>query len=205
MYGVIIVMTFTSTLRSASLDTQEVYSTIVFAALFSCIAWGLADGVFYAWEDVYNARTRNTMIEDSKSENTKSLADSMIEEELDDTIIGTIEEADRKKVYENIRKYLARPSVKKTKKSFLKTLPPYLLGTSLLSVGSGILVLSPFFVFQNNVRLALNISNILGIVTLFAIGFFRTPEDRIYQKIASGVISAILGGIIALTTIALGG
>jgi hypothetical protein len=39
------------------------YQTVVYSALFCCIAWGIADGLFYAWERRYNIRTENKIIE----------------------------------------------------------------------------------------------------------------------------------------------
>ena len=50
MYAVIIAMTFTSTLRGHDDMYEMLYQTIVYSALFCCIAWGVADGLFYAWE-----------------------------------------------------------------------------------------------------------------------------------------------------------
>ncbi|HQA81336.1 MAG TPA: hypothetical protein PLV96_11130, partial [Methanoregulaceae archaeon] len=49
MYGVIIAMTFTSMLRGVPFILQGVLTNIVLAALFCCIAWGIADGLFYLW------------------------------------------------------------------------------------------------------------------------------------------------------------
>jgi hypothetical protein len=206
MYGVIIVMTFTSTLRNSKFDTQEIYSTVVFSALYCCIAWGVTDGFFYAWEDAYNAKTRRLMIEDSKRSDGKPMAYALVKDELDDTILSTINEANRKKLYEIFIEYLSHTEVKKEdRRSILRNLPHYLWGTSLLSVGAGVLVLLPFFVIRSNIPLALNTSNLAGVVALFGIGFFRTPDEKISRKLASGIISALLGLIIAGVTIALGG
>jgi hypothetical protein len=50
IYAVIIAMTFTSVLRSFIFDAEKAVNTVVYSALFCCIAWGIADGAFYAWE-----------------------------------------------------------------------------------------------------------------------------------------------------------
>lgn len=206
MYSVIIVMTFTSTLRNTSLDSQELYSTVVFSALYCCIAWGLADGFFYAWEDVYNARNHKLLIEDSRSDEKKPIALSMVKEELDDTILGTINEKERQKLYEGIVQYLSHNKLSQnSKKSFLRELPHYLLGTSVLAVSAGLVVLFPFAVLRDNLILALRASNVLGIVALFLIGYYRSQGNKFIQRLSSGLISALLGVIIAVITVAVGG
>jgi hypothetical protein len=43
-------MTFTSTLRGEAAIFEMVFQTVIYPALFCCIAWGVADGLFYAWE-----------------------------------------------------------------------------------------------------------------------------------------------------------
>ena len=206
VYGVIIVMTFTSTLRNVKLDTQNIYSTIVLSALYCCIAWGLADGFFYAWERSYNEKNRRILIEESRSEDKKQDALGLVKEDLDDTILGSINDDDRQKLYKGILGYLSRNQLKEPENhAVLKTLPNYLVGTTLLSVGAGVLVLAPFFFFRNDIVQALNLSNLLGIATLFLIGYRRTEDKRPLSRLSSGIVSALLGVIIALITIAIGG
>jgi len=206
MYSVIIVMTFTSTLRSISLVSVGLYSTVLYSALYCCIAWGLADGCFYAWEDAYNANTHKVLIEDSKLEEKKPVAVSMVKEELDDTIIGSIQENDREKLYDGIVGYLSKNKVKKESKSaFFRALPHYLLGTSVLAIGAGVIVLLPFLIIRGNLPLALRVSNVVGILALFAIGYYRASGNRLSQRLSSGMVSALLGIIIAVVTVLLGG
>ena len=205
MYSVIIVITFTSTLRNFS-SNAHIVSTVVLSALYCCIAWGLADGVFYAWEDGYNSKNHRILIEDSRTESKKPIAVSMIRDELDDTILGSIEEKDREKLYDGIVGYLARNRLKKVEKfATLRVLPHYLLGTTVLAVGTGLVVLLPFFILRQDVSLALRLSNILGIVVLFLIGFYRSQDSSTLSRISSGIISGTLGAIIVLITLLLGG
>lgn len=205
MYGVIIVMTFTSALRSFNPDSSN-YSAIVFSALYCCIAWGLADGFFYAWEDSYNSKNHRLVIEDSKTENNRTAGLSMLRGELDSTILGSINENDRRKLYDGIMEYLSRNRLNDEEKHpFLKVLPRYLLGTSLLSAGAGVIVLLPVFFLRQDPALAFQLSIIFGIVTLFLIGYYRSQNSTILGKLSSGTISAMLGVIIALITVLLGG
>jgi hypothetical protein len=53
MFGVIMVVCFTSVLRAFPNLAETILGTILLSALFCCIAWGLVDGIFYAWEAHY--------------------------------------------------------------------------------------------------------------------------------------------------------
>lgn len=204
MYGIIIAMTFTSTLRHPSFDTQTAYWAIVFSALFCCIAWGVADGFFYAWEDRYIARNQRKVIEASKSSDTNKLAYSMIKEELDKTILSNIGDNDRKRLYEGITEYLSKTDNKNRKRSGKSRLG-IIAATILLSSGAGVIVLLPFFILANDVRIALEISVILGIMTLYLIGWARAQGEMIPMRIVSGIGAASVGMIIAIITTTLGG
>ncbi|HZW54921.1 MAG TPA: hypothetical protein VFF30_01385 [Nitrososphaerales archaeon] len=113
-YGVIIAMTFTSTLRGLSdITWQELYSTVVFTALFCCIAWGIADGFFYGWERNFNTRMQEKIVESARSseDKKKDLAISLLHEELDDSIMGTFDAPVRQRIYERIVEYLSETEV----------------------------------------------------------------------------------------------
>jgi uncharacterized membrane-anchored protein YitT (DUF2179 family) len=67
IYGVIIVMTFISVLRGNPVVFKQMLSTIIYSALACCIAWGIADGLFYSWERSYIIKQGNAIIRLSKS------------------------------------------------------------------------------------------------------------------------------------------
>lgn len=202
MYGVIIAMTFTSVLRNAPADFELVTITIVYAALFCCIAWGIADGLFYVWERRYIIGQENEIIRLSKSGTEKESAISLIEEELDDTIIRTIPPDHRLEIYQKFAQYLS--GVDTREKMSSHDAMTIILGTFMLSAGAGLIVVLPFFVIQN-VEQALNLSNVLGIVLLFGVGYFRALDKNFFSKVMYGFISSLIGIIIAGITIVLGG
>ena len=79
-----------------------------------------------------------------------------------------------------------------------------------LVVGSAIIVLVPFFFVlgEKSTSVILNallISNILGILLLFLMGYWREEEPRITKKIWTGSMTALVAFIITVVTIALGG
>lgn len=202
MYGVIIAMTFTSVLRNAPGDFERVITTVAYAALFCCIAWGIADGLFYVWERRYIIGQENEIIRLSKSARENVSALSLVGEELDDTILRNIPSENRQQIYQKLLQFLS--GVDAREKMSSREAMTIILGTFMLSAGAGLIVVLPFFVIQN-VEQALNLSNVLGIILLFGVGYFRALDKNFFSKIMYGFISSLIGIIIAGITVVLGG
>lgn len=202
MYALIIAMTFTSTLRGSVVTFGTFYYTVVYSALFCCVAWGIADGSFYAWERSYITRMENEIIEYSKSADKNEAAISLIREELDDTVLRNIDEKNREELYQKLAKYLAEVGIKR--KPSTRDAFNIILGTFLTSSVAGLVVVAPFFLIDD-LRTALNVSNILGISLLFIIGYYRAHERGLFARVTMGFGTAIIGIIIAVITTLLGG
>ena len=202
LYGVIIAMTFTSVLREYPGVPASVLQNVVFAALFCCIAWGIADGLFYLWERNYIIRQENRIIESSRSASGRNAAVSMLGEQLDDSILRNIPQEDRVQLYDRLSEFLAG-SVDREKVS-PREAATILLGTFLRSTAAGLVIVAPFFLI-GDVGQALYVSNLLGIVLLFAVGYGRALEKDLVSRVVSGVGAAMIGIVIAGITIALGG
>jgi membrane protein CcdC involved in cytochrome C biogenesis len=203
MFGVIIAMTFTSMLRNYSTVSDALLKSTLISALFCCIAWGIVDGLFYLWERSYNIRQENLMIRSSRSAKQSHLALPLIEEQLDDTVLRNIPKERRDRFYRKLVQLLS--SAEDRKKTSFREGMKIVLGTFMLSVGAGSIVLVPFLFAHGDIKIALAISNILGITLLFAVGYMRSLEKGILSKIISGSTSALIGIIIAVITIVLGG
>ncbi len=201
MYAVIIAITFTSTLRGFENPIGNYY-TIVYSALFCCMAWGIADGLFYSWERVYIARTENEIIEASKTVEKKEAAISLVREELNDTILRNIDDDSRKELYEKLVNYLAGCGVKEKPSGW--DIFNIVLGTFIVSTLAGLIIVIPFFLIDN-LRLALDISNAFGIFLLFIIGFYRSRGRSLFEKVRVGLGTALIGIIITIITTILGG
>jgi len=201
MYAVIIAMTFTSTLRG-KIGFFDMYYTVIYSALFCCIAWGIADGSFYAWERNYNIRLENKIIEFSKTVDKNEAAIPLIREQLDDTILRNIDEKARHEMYNQLVKYLARVgAIRKlsTRESF-----DIIFRTFMASSVAGLIVVLPFFLIDHPIY-ALGISNLLGISLLFMCGYFRAQDRNLLTRVTIGLGTAMIGIIIAVVTVLLGG
>jgi VIT1/CCC1 family predicted Fe2+/Mn2+ transporter len=202
IYGVIIAMTFTSILRGYPAVFEFVLQRTIYAALFCCIAWGIADGLFYLWERNYIIRRENTIIQFSKSGNQKEFALSLIGEQLDDTILRNIPKENRVQLYEKLSQFLS--GAESREKVSFREAATIVSGTFLLSAGAGLLVVTPFFLIEN-VEQALKISNLVGIFLLFGVGYFRALDRNVFSRVIFGLGSSLIGIVIAGITIVLGG
>jgi VIT1/CCC1 family predicted Fe2+/Mn2+ transporter len=202
MYGVIIAMTFTSVLRGYPYMFEIVLNRIILAALFCCIAWGVADGLFYLWERNYIIRRENKTIELAKSEGNDDSAISLIGEQLDDTILRNIPGENRVQLYQKLTRFLL--TVDEREKLSPRQALTIIIGTFLLSSGAGLVVVFPFFIIDD-VMQALILSNISGILLLFIVGYSRAFERNSLSRIINGFASAFIGIIISLITVVLGG
>lgn len=202
IYAVIIAMTFTSVLRSYAAIDEAAYWEIIYPALFCCIAWGIADGLFYAWERRYNIRMENKIIDLSRPGQDRDEAMHLIREQLDDTILRNINYEKRTELYRNLMNHLDEVGAKRTPSRWDAL--SIVSATFAISTAAGLAVVAPFFLVAG-LKTALDISNMLGICLLFIIGYHRAYEKSASARMIMGFGTAIIGIVIAAVTILLGG
>jgi hypothetical protein len=203
IYGVIIAMTFTSALRDlpwAFLERMLVERT-VYTALFCCMAWGVADGLFYLWERNYLIRQENRIIELSKSAQTEP-AVTLVESQLEDTVLRNVPGEQRHELYRKLVQFLSGAGTRE--KLSLREGFTIVGGTFIRSALAGVVVILPFFA-TTDVNLALKVSNLLGILLLFAVGYLRALDREFSQRIIMAVGTSMIGIVITAITVVLGG
>ncbi len=202
LYGAIIAMTFTSALRGYPAVPDIVRQNVVYAALFCCIAWGIADGLFYVWERNYLVRQENRIIELSGSPEGRERAVALIGEQLDDTVLRNVPDEERRRLYDGLSRSFAGAADQEG--TAPRGAAAILLGTFARSALAGLVVVAPFFLLED-VGQALTVSNLSGIALLFAVGWLRALDRSLSSRFASGLGAAMVGVVIAAITIALGG
>jgi len=202
IYAVIIAMTFTSVLRGYVAIDEAAYLDVVYPALFCCMAWGIADGLFYAWERRYNIRMENKIIDLSRPGQDQDEAMSLIREQLDDTVLRNINYEKRMELYLNLMRHLDEVGAKR--KASRWDAISIICATFVISTAAGLAVVAPFFLVEN-LQTALDISNMLGICLLFVIGYHRAYEKSASARMIMGFGTAVIGMVIAAVTILLGG
>ena len=201
MFGVIMVVCFTSVLRAYPNLAEQILGTILVSALFCCIAWGLVDGIFYAWEAHYELDKRKKIQEAAKTSTGAGDAEGLVEGHLGDTVVDLLEDEDRKQIYQIVNKKL--PGIDLGSVSIRDDIVTVLIAFGLV-VGSSIVVMIPFLVIDP-VMTALVVSNVLGIVLLFFMGYWREEAKGIGKKLTTGLLTAFIALIITVVTIVLGG
>jgi hypothetical protein len=202
VYGVILAMTFTSVLRTYPVVSEDVLTNVIRAAILCCGAWGVADGLFYCWERGHIIIRENTIIEYSRSPEKTGPAVALIGEQLDNTILRNISPENRTALYQKLAGYLSTAG--RTQKPSSREAVAIIGGTFLRSVIAGLVVVSPFFLIDD-LGQALAVSNLLGILLLFGVGYFRAVEEDVGSRLLMGLGDAMIGIIIAGITILLGG
>jgi VIT1/CCC1 family predicted Fe2+/Mn2+ transporter len=200
MFGVIMVVCFTSIFRSFPDLSDSIVDRVIQAALACCLAWGLVDGIFYVWEGRFERRRKNRIIKILKGEN-KTEAATMIDSAMNDSYLDYMDEGDRAQAIQKISQNLSKEEP--TKISWKDDL--IVIGISILLVlGTALFVVMPFYIIQDLMD-ALLVSNILCIVVLFMLGFYREESKSLLRKVVSGQFTALIGVIITVITVMLGG
>jgi hypothetical protein len=201
MFGVIMVVCFTSVLRAFPDATDKVVETILISALFCCIAWGLVDGIFYAWEAHYLLEKKKKLQAWVQAPKDPKKGRELVEDDLGDTIVDLMDEKDKEQIYQIVEKNV--PGVDLGHVSIKEDIITVAIAFGLV-VGSSIIVILPFLWFSP-VTTALKISNITGILLLFIMGYWREEDKRTSKKLITGGFTALVALIITLVTVYLGG
>jgi hypothetical protein len=201
MFGVIMVVCFTSLLRAYPQVADQILGTILLSALMCCIAWGLVDGIFYAWEAHYELDKKKKIQALASSSEGAGQARDLVEDNLGDTLVDLLDDKEKEQIYQIVHAKV--PGIELGKVSLKDDAMTILIAFGLV-VGSSIIVMIPFLVV-NDVMTALKISNLTGIILLFFMGFWREEEPAVSKKLITGGVTALVALIITLVTIALGG
>lgn len=201
MFGVIMVVCFTSVLRAYPQLAEQVIGKVLLSALFCCIAWGLVDGVFYAWEAHYELDKKKKLQAEVQSLTDEKTAREMVEDDLGDTVVDLLDDEAKEQIYQIVHKKV--PGIDLGRVSLREDIATVLIAFGLV-VGSSIIVMIPFLIFSP-VMTALKISNFTGIFLLFFMGYWREEDTRITKKLITGGFTALVALIITIVTIVLGG
>jgi VIT1/CCC1 family predicted Fe2+/Mn2+ transporter len=197
IFGLVMVLTFTGTLRVAGGGREEVRELLV-AALGCSVAWGIVDGVMYVLTSVLDRARRFAVISGIRS-GSQAGARAILRAALPESIAAVTDEADVDRMVARTRALPAAPlhpgltrddvlgGLSCCVLTVLATLPPAL----------------PFLVVED-VRRALAISNAVTVASMFLAGWTlgRATGVRAWL-LALGMV--LLGGALVVVTIALGG
>ncbi|WXG44644.1 MAG: hypothetical protein WED04_11520 [Promethearchaeati archaeon SRVP18_Atabeyarchaeia-1] len=201
IFGLIMVLTVTSTLEITLPDTPAGMRSIVFAALGCNAAWGIVDGVMYTLTSAFRRDRHIKLISMIRSAPDKPSAAHAIENELSDTVIGTLGVRERKRITREIIKSTAHASPLDEGVTKDDVIGALLL--LLIEFSSTFPVIVPFL-FAASLRTAVRLSNVVAIGLLFAVGY-EWAGYTCRSRIRVGVGMVLIGIAIVATTVFLGG
>jgi len=198
IFGLLMALTFTGSVSVAT-DGREELRTMMAAALGCNLAWGLADAVMYLVR-IATERTRAAkLLERLRTTTNAAVAHGLIADALPPRL-GAVAGPD---VIETLRQRLLAAPEATAHRTLGRDDFIGALGVFLLVVLATFPVVIPFALFDTT-AVALRVSNLVALVTLFASGWVlgRYAGGRAWL---GGVVMAALGTVLVGAIIALGG
>ena len=198
LFGLIMVLTFTGSLSVVEAGRDDV-RTMLIGALGCNIAWGVIDGILYLMNSLSEQgrgirALRGLQRAQSSEEGHRAIASVL--PPLMAATLGPVEYEPMRRKLEQLPAPPARPQL--GRQAWLGALAVFLwVFTMTLPVALP-------FLFMDNLRHAMRVSNAIAITLLFVAGyaFGRVAE---YHPWLTGLAMVVLGAILVALTIALGG
>jgi hypothetical protein len=198
LFALIMVLTFTCSFSVAHAGREEVRAMLV-GALGCNLAWGIIDGVFYLMGSFSVQGHKIVQWKALRAAASPEDAHRIISDALPPLIASVLTPSEIEGVRQKLTQLTGIPEDPQLKKAdWLGA-----LGVFLLVFLSTLPVVFPF-VFINNPKLALRLSNLVAIIMLFLIGF-RFGQYADHHPWKMGISMVILGAVLVGTTISLGG
>jgi VIT1/CCC1 family predicted Fe2+/Mn2+ transporter len=198
MFGTIMVLTFTCTLGIATADNIQI-RTMLFAALGCNLAWGIIDGGVYLLTNVSNQARRLVTLRAMRKAPDLVAAQGIIADALPPLLASIVPSEQLESLRQKLRQQpepQAQPRL--TRRDWIGA-----FGICILSFLSTFPILIPF-IFMNDARSALRISNAVATVMLFICGYAFGLRCGL-RPWAAGLSMVAIGGAFVGVAVVLGG
>jgi VIT family len=198
LFGLIMALTFTSTLSAATACREEI-RTLLLGAIGCNIAWGLVDAVMFLMSAVTERGRGLVTIRAVQGAATPEAAHQVITGAMPPVVASALAKDDVEGLRQallRLRELPAAPPL--TKADWLGALAVFLL-----VVLSTFPVVIPFLVFRDP-HVAIRLSNLIAIVLLFVAGYLLARHGG-YHPWRTGFSMVVLGVGLVVIAIALGG
>jgi VIT1/CCC1 family predicted Fe2+/Mn2+ transporter len=200
--GVIMVMTIIAAARIGTLGESISSRVIITAALGCNIAWGFVDGLLYLFSGIVERGKRVTLMKEIKSGLEEPKAIKAIKDDLEDSVVDGLDEETKSRLAAMV--YSGMATAQPSRPNMSKKDVRGALSIFMIDFVTAFCLVLPFFFLHADVRLALEISNGLGLGMLFFIGRgWAKYTNR--KKLLSGLLMMVIGLVIVGLTFALGG
>jgi VIT1/CCC1 family predicted Fe2+/Mn2+ transporter len=196
VFGVLMALSFTGALSVATAGHQEI-RTMMFTALGCNLAWGLVDAVMYLIREATERRRKRKLLAQLRTTGDTPETRRLITDALPQLFAAIVQPATLDTLHQGLLT-LREPTVRLDGKDYAAA-----FGIFALVVLATFPVVVPF-IFISEIVLALRVSNILAIVTLF-IGGYALGRYTGGRRWLTGVAMAGIGVALLAIIIALGG
>ena len=202
LFGLIMTLTFTlSAGMTIQEDGREGARQLLIATIGCNIAWGVIDGVFYMLGQLFERGRRRRVVQLVRRVEQDTDAAALVADELDDIIERVMTREERQTLYGRIVQHVRAgemPPNRVTRSDLMGGIASFWL-VFLSSLPAAI----PFL-FIDDARLALRVSNAILLGLLFWIGCFfaRYTTSR---PVLTGLTFLLFGAALVIMAIALGG
>ena len=210
VFGIVMTLCFLAILRNQALYAyplllERAVLLVIGAAITCCIAWGIVDGIFYAWENHSIAARKNIAATYAKDEKQRDKSREMVEEDLEDTYVDFLTEAEKKDIYDKVLTKLSESKPKE--KVQLKDDAITIFIDMCLNLGACLVIVFPLILLRDVLGLAqlVNLAVVIAIVLMFFIGAWTETRKGAWIRARKGIIYAVLGVVITVLTYVLGG
>jgi hypothetical protein len=198
VFGLIMVLSFTGALSVAEAGRQDIRVMLI-GAIGCNLAWGIIDAAFYLISCLAERGRNASILRSVQQAGDPATAQRIIADHLPEALGAALSPADLDRVRENLHRLPApgehvRPTADDWRGA---------LGVFLLVFLSTFPVIVPFL-FMNDARLALRISNGIAIAMLFGAGHMLAGYAGM-RRILTGLAMVATGAVLVGITIALGG
>lgn len=182
--------------------TPQELNDLVIAALGATLAWGLISGVIYALTSVFERGEKHRLLSAIQQAETQEDAIQVIADELDHILEPITRLEKRQLLYEEMYDHLkdSQPQpVGLTGDDFAGA-----VGCMLVAILAVLPSLLPLVLLQNNVQLAIRISNLISFGVLFFAGY-QWGKYSGTNPFKIGLLLILIGTILVAIAIPLGG
>jgi VIT1/CCC1 family predicted Fe2+/Mn2+ transporter len=201
LFGLIMALTFTLGATLVAEGEVARLREIVYGAVTCNLAWGLIDGFFYILADLFEISRRGMRITEVQRARSKTEAMEAIREAFEERITGAATPEEREHFYEEVHRlvsHMTAPARRPTRDSVAGAGIIFLLVSA-----TSLPVVLPSLLLED-IAIALQISNGLLVICLFATGYWMATTVK-GRPIRFGAITAAIGLVLVGVAKALGG
>ena len=198
VFGLIMVLSFTGALSVAEVGREDI-RLMLLGAIGCNLAWGIIDAAFYLISCLAERRRNVTILRSVQEATDPTHAQRIIADALPELVANALQSADFERMREHLRRLPAPTDWPRLTAENWRGA----LGVFLLVFLSTFPVVVPF-VFMQDPRLALRVSNVVAITMLFGAGCLLAGYAGM-RRIRTGLTMVGIGAVLVALTIVLGG